>query len=94
MRGIESRGMLLACDYKDGDKDCVEVLSCPWAKPGTQVILSGSEITSEAKAEIEADTFFQIQIETVNKSVQIAGINLTADGKNISTQFAENGEVC
>ncbi|MCR5699796.1 MAG: methionine--tRNA ligase, partial [Treponemataceae bacterium] len=36
MRGVESRGMLLAADYKDADgKDCVEILTCPWANPGT-----------------------------------------------------------
>jgi methionyl-tRNA synthetase len=94
MRGIESRGMLLACDYKDGEKDCVEVLNCPWAKPGTQVILEGSQSDTEPKQEIDADTFFMIQIETVKNQVQIGGISLIADGKKVMTQFAENGEVC
>ena len=94
MRGIESRGMLLAADYKDADgKDCVELLTAPWAQPGTKVILEGDDINAEKPAEIQADTFFQIEIAVVNKTVQIGGKKLTADGKVLSTVFTENGGV-
>ena len=50
MRGVESRGMLLAADYKDSTgKDCVELLTAPWAAPGTKVILDGEDINLTAK---------------------------------------------
>nr|MCR5062306.1 methionine--tRNA ligase [Treponema sp.] len=53
MRGVESRGMLLAGDYKDADgKDMVEVLDVSWAKPGTKVVLEGSDVNAVKKSEI------------------------------------------
>lgn len=94
MRGIESRGMLLAADYKDADgKDCVEPITAPWAAPGTKVILEGDDANAEKPSEISADTFFQIAINVVNKNVEIGGKNLMADGKVIFTEFTENGGV-
>ncbi len=94
MRGIESRGMLLAADYKDADgKDCVEPITAPWAAPGTKVILEGDDANAEKPSEISADTFFQISINVVNKNVEIGGKKLMADGKVIFTEFTENGGV-
>ena len=94
MRGIESRGMLLAADYKDPDgKDCVEVLDCPWTKPGTPVVLKGAAIDAEKPIEIEADTFFAIDIEVKNNVVCVGGIPLVADGKEIRTENTVNGGV-
>jgi len=94
MRGIESRGMLLAADYKDTDgKDCVEPITAPWAAPGTKVILEGDDANAEKPSEISADTFFQIAINVVNKNVEIGGKKLMADGKVIFTEFTENGGV-
>ncbi len=94
MRGVESRGMLLAADYKDANgKDCVEPLTAPWATPGTKVILSGDDVNAQKPAEITADDFFKVSINVVNKNVQIAGKNLTAGGKTITTEFTENGGV-
>lgn len=94
MRGIESRGMLLAADYKDADgKDCVEPITAPWAAPGTNVILEGDDANAEKSSEISADTFFQIAINVVNKNVEIGGKKLMADGKVIFTEFTENGGV-
>ena len=74
MRGIESRGMLLAGDYKDGEKDCVEVLDASWAKPGTKVILEGSDVNTLKKSEINIDEFFSVKIEAKDGFVQIAAI--------------------
>ena len=52
MRGVESRGMLLAGDYKDADgKDCVEVLDAGWAAPGTKVVLEGADSKAAKKAD-------------------------------------------
>lgn len=94
MRGIESRGMLLAADYKDADgKDCVEPITAPWAAPGTKVILEGDDANAEKPSEISADTFFQIAINVVNKNVEIGGKKLMAAGKVIFTEFTENGGV-
>lgn len=94
MRGVESRGMLLAADYKNSEgKDCVELITAPWAAPGTKVILEGDNPNAEKPVEISADTFFQIEIKVVNKNVEIGGKKLAADGKNLSTEFTENGGV-
>lgn len=94
MRGIESFGMLLASDYKDADgKDCVEVLNCPWAKPGTPVILEGADVDTPKENLIDADTFFSVNINVVDKVVKIANKNLIVDGQSINMTFTENGEV-
>ncbi|WP_191014172.1 methionine--tRNA ligase [Treponema zioleckii] len=93
MRGVESRGMLLAGDYKDGDKDCVEVLDVSWAKPGTRIVLEGADANAQKKAEITGDEFFSVAINAVNGSVQIAGKKLLADGKEIKTVKALNSEI-
>ena len=94
MRGIESRGMLLAADYKDANgKDCVEPLTAPWAIPGTKVILEGDDENAVKPAEISSDVFFQVSINVVNKNVEIGGKKLTANGKILTTQFTENGGV-
>ena len=93
MRGVESRGMLLAGDYKDGDKDCVEVLDVSWAKPGTKVVLEGSDVNNAKKAEITGDDFFSVQIHAVNGTVEIAGKKLLACGKPVTTTKALNSEI-
>ena len=94
MRGVESRGMLLAADYKDADgKECVEVLSAPWAAPGTNVVLEGDDVNAVKPDNIEADMFFSIEINVVEKSVEIGGKKLTADRKVITTEFTVNGGV-
>ena len=94
MRGIESHGMLLAADYKDKDgKDAVEVLEAPWAEPGTQVVLEGADPTAQKPTEITADEFFKVQVNVVNKSVEISGKKLVVKDKAITTVFTENGGV-
>ncbi len=93
MRGVESRGMLLAGDYKEDGKDCVEVLDVSWAKPGTKVILEGSSSDAVKKTEITGDEFFAVQIEAKNGTVEIAGKKLLADGKEIKTVKALNSEI-
>ena len=94
MRGVESRGMLLAGDYKDADgKDMVEVLDVSWAKPGTKVVLEGSDVNAVKKSEITADEFFAVQINAVDGTVKIGGKNLVADGKTITTSKALNSEI-
>lgn len=94
MRGVESRGMLLAGDYKDADgKDCVEVLDVSWAAPGTKIVIEGAEPKAAKKAEITGDEFFSVQIKSVDGVVQIAGKKLLADGKKIKTTKALNSDI-
>ena len=93
MRGVESHGMLLAGDYKDDGKECVEVLDASWAAPGTKVILEGSDENAVKKSEITADDFFSVQIMAKNGTVEIAGKKLLAAGKEIKTQKALDSEI-
>ena len=94
MRGVESRGMLLAGDYKDADgKDCVEVLDVSWAAPGTKVVLEGADVNAAKKEQITGDEFFAVQIKAVDGVVQIAGKKLLADGKEIKTAKALNSDI-
>ena len=75
MRGIESRGMLLAGDYKDETgKECVEVLDAGWAEPGTKVILQGADPAAAKKQEINIDEFFSVQIKAVDGKLIARGI--------------------
>ncbi len=94
MRGIESRGMLLAADYRNAEgKDCVEPLDVSWAEPGTQIVLEGSDLSFRKPEEITGDDFFKVAIRIVNRTAQIAGRNLVCNGRAITTVHTENGEV-
>ncbi len=93
MRGIESRGMLLAGDYKEDGKEKVEVLDVSWAKPGTKIVLEGADVNAAKKSEISGDEFFSVKIEAVNGVVQVAGKKLLADGREIKTEKALNSEI-
>ncbi len=102
MRGIESRGMLLAASRFDKDgKEQVEILEAPWAKPGTPVLLEGDlkeygpeaacAFYAEKPASIDADTFFAAEIKIENYFPQIEGKKLLAAGKEIKMEKTENG---
>ena len=95
MRGVESRGMLLAADYKDSNgKDCVEPLEAPWAKAGSQVVFAeqnGEAVIKEK--EISADDFFKVKFTVSEKNFSLAGKKLAVEGKDIVTEHTLNGEV-
>lgn len=94
MRGIESRGMLLATDYTGADgKAAVEVLDCSWAQPGTPVVLEGTNLEAEKPAEISADVFFAVDITVQNNTVCVGGKPLTVAGKPVVTVYTKNGGV-
>jgi methionyl-tRNA synthetase len=94
MRGIESFGMLLAADYTDGTgKACVEVLSCPWAAPGTPVVLEGADPAAEKDAQIGIDAFCAVDIAVRNHEVLVGGRRLVAGGKPLLTEKTVNGAV-
>nr|WP_296827405.1 hypothetical protein [Treponema sp.] len=92
MKGVESHGMLLAADYEEDGKEKVELLTAPWAAPGTPVILEGQSVT-EKPAKIDIDRFCKIDYRIVEKHAQAAGKNLVADGKPIVTEKTVNGEI-
>ena len=94
MKGVESRGMLLACDYTEDGKEKVELLTAPWAAPGTVIQLEGNEYTGEKPAKIDIDHFCKVEYRVANKCFTIAGIKALADGKPVTTNKADNCEVC
>ncbi|MFA6855588.1 MAG: methionine--tRNA ligase [Treponema sp.] len=94
MRGVESRGMLLAADYTDATgKACVEPLTAPWAAPGTPVVLEGTDPAVLKEKEISVDVFFQVEIKVNDRQVMIAGKKLVADGRTLTTTCAVNSGV-
>ncbi len=95
IRGIESRGMLLAADYTDENgKECVEVLTAPFANPGTVISLEGEEPISLTPENIDAETFFKIEIKVKNNCVEVGGKKLAANSHLIKTEKTSNGLVC
>ena len=94
MKGVESRGMLLACDYTEDGKEKVELLTAPWAAPGTIIQIEGAEYTGEKPAKIDIDHFCKIEYRISGKCFTIAGHKALAAGKPVTTNKADNCEVC
>lgn len=92
MKGVESRGMLLACDYTEDGKEKVELLTAPWAAPGTVISLEGSE-PCEKPAKIDIDKFCKVSYKIENHNFMIAGKKALAAGKEITTEKADNCDV-
>ena len=90
MRGVESHGMLLATDYQEDGKDKVELLTAPWAEPGTPVILEGADPAAEKPAKIDIDKFCKVEIKIAGKTAQVDGVKLVVAGKPITTQKSDN----
>ncbi len=94
MKGVESHGMLLACDYMEDGKEKVELLTAPWAKPGTIVCPAGSDSSIPKPAKIDIDHFCKVTMKIENHKMVLNGTPLTADGKEITTVKSDNCEVC
>ncbi|MDY5124238.1 MAG: phenylalanine--tRNA ligase subunit beta [Treponema sp.] len=94
MKGVESFGMLLACDYEEDGKGKVELLTAPWAAPGTIIQIEGAEYTGEKPAKIDIDKFCKIEYRVSGKTFTIAGKKAMAAGKPVTTNKADNCEVC
>lgn len=92
MKGVESRGMLLACDYTEDGKEKVELLTAPWAAPGTVITLEGTE-AGEKPAKIDFDKFAKVSYQIKDHNFVIAGKNALAAGKPVTTQKADNCDV-
>lgn len=94
MRGVESRGMLLAGDYKDADGiEHVEVLDSSWAEPGTPVILEGADPSFKKPECIDADTFFGAPMKIIDYIVMIEDKKLLINGKPVVSKNIITGEV-
>lgn len=94
MKGVESRGMLLAADYTEDGKEKVELLTAPWAAAGTPVVLEGADPSFSKPGKIDFDKFCKVEMRIKDFSVQIAGKKLTADGKALTTEKSNDCEVC
>ena len=104
LRGVESRGMLLAADDNNGPPDSegkgtarVEVLDASGVPTGTRVTVEDvdySQISvTDLPGEIDIDTFFSIPMEVRGNSVLAGGKALVLDGKPIKTQIIAQGNV-
>ncbi|MDR1575580.1 MAG: methionine--tRNA ligase [Treponema sp.] len=98
LRGIESKGMLLAAgDHKGAGPDgqnaerC-EVLDSGGVPTGTRLLPEGEEAVP-APAEIDIDAFFSHPIAVNQFAVQSGGKNLCLAGKPVRTSIIPDGEV-
>lgn len=94
LRGIESRGMLLAASKSGSEgKEAVEVLQAPWAAPGTRVLLEGSAADAVAEAQIDVDTFFSVPLEARDGLAWAGSRRLVAADKALTLQKVADGEI-
>jgi methionyl-tRNA synthetase len=98
LRGVESRGMLLAAGDKKGAGengeaiDRVEVLDAGDAPTGTRLLPEGEEAATPP-AEIDIDTFFNFPINVKDFGVNSEGKSLCLKGKPVRTTIIPDGEV-
>ena len=96
LRGVESRGMLLAVE-KNG---VLEVLSPANAKPGDKVTIEGAAAGTSATAgsaaalpEITIDQFLTVKMEVKDSLALADGKKLLANGAPIKTEKVPEGKV-
>ena len=97
MRGIESKGMLLASHYTDVDgNEKVELVGIPGAAPGTPVMLedaaTGTPPAQKPQA-IDAELFFAVPFTVENFHVCAAGKRLLVNGKPLVMKHVKSGIV-
>ena len=94
IRGVESRGMLLAASVSGAEgKETVEVLDAPWASPGSLVVPERVEIPATEKTEIDVDTFFSMPL-VARQGLACAGTStLLAEGRAIRLSTVFDGEI-
>ena len=99
LRGVESRGMLLAASRKvEGEggavvKEAVEVLDAGQAAPGTRVLLEGQDPAAQPAQEIDADAFFSVPIRAEAGTAMVGAKRLLAAGAPFSFAKVAEGEV-
>ncbi|MDR1095056.1 MAG: methionine--tRNA ligase, partial [Spirochaetaceae bacterium] len=99
LRGVESRGMLLAASVKNEDgTETVEVLEAADAETGSRIKLEGASDRDDSKPvaaeiDIDIDTFFSVPITVADGIVNVNGKAFTVNGKTVKTEKIKNGEV-
>ncbi|HVP17932.1 MAG TPA: methionine--tRNA ligase [Spirochaetia bacterium] len=88
LRGVESKGMLLAAQ----EGKTVEVLFVDHAQPGERVTLKGGP-SEHAPAEIDIDTFFTMPIVAEGSHVLVGDAELEAAGRAVVTSRVAKGRV-
>lgn len=92
MRGVESAGMLLAGDYTENGKKCVEVIDLDGVEVGTKITVEGMAERSKPEI-ISGEDFFSVQLEAKDGVLYIADKKLLASSKEIKTQKALNSKI-
>jgi len=87
LRGVESQGMLLACE-KDG---VLEVLSPVGAKPGDKVVIEGE--TTKILGQITIDQFASVKLEVKAHEALADGKRMLVNGAPIKTEKVAEGKV-
>jgi methionyl-tRNA synthetase len=95
LRGVESRGMLLAAsDHQGpGGAERVEVLDAGDSPAGSRVTREGDEPPAADLPEISIDDFFSVPLTVKDKRVEAEGRPLTLGGKPLVTRIISSGEV-
>jgi methionyl-tRNA synthetase len=96
LRGVESRGMLLAASDRQGEGggERVEVLDAGDMPTGTRVSLEASpEPLPEPLPEIDIETFSAIPLEVRNNAFRAGDRALLLGGRPIRTALISQGEV-
>jgi len=97
MRGIESKGMLLASHYTDADgNEKVELVGIPGAAPGTPVTLEGAAASippAQKPQAIDAELFFAVPFTVEDSHVCAAGKQLLVNGQPLVMKHVKSGTV-
>jgi methionyl-tRNA synthetase len=96
LRGVESRGMLLAASTKSADgegKESVEILQAPWVQPGTPVKPEGFEDLALPTEQIDIDSFFSVPMSAKSGFAYAGSARLLAAGKAIGLEKVADGEI-
>jgi methionyl-tRNA synthetase len=92
LRGVLSRGMLLAASCKNEDgSETVEALDAGDAPLGSRVTIENAD--GNPPLEIDIDTFFSVPINVKDNIVNIEGKPLLIDGKQIKAAKITCGDV-
>jgi len=100
LRGIESRGMLLAAsrtsppsEGQPAVKESCEVLDAGAARPGDRILLEGQAADGPLPGEIDADAFFSVPLRAEGGRVLAGSQALLAGGRAFSLLRVPEGEV-
>lgn len=94
LRGVESRGMLLAASAKAADgSEAVEVLDAGDVPTGTRAHLEGAEAPTGVLPEVDIDGFLSIPITVRGNTVRVGGKALCLAGTPVKTERVVDGKV-